>query len=332
MQRATLLVATENDVFVVDAAAGTMARSKGLEDRSSSALAADPRVAGRAWCGCDEAGGVYRTDDGGASWHPSGLQDQSVTAIAASPTEPDVVWAGTEPSQVWRSADGGKTWQRTRDLQELPSSATWSFPPRPETHHVRWIACHPRREGQLFVAIEAGALISTKDGGQTWSDRVPAGPYDTHELAIHPDAPDLLRSAAGDGYFESVDGGLTWTKPRRGLEVGYFRSVAIDPGAPDVVLASAASSPFAAYRAGASDGRLYRRAGDGPWERVSDGWPDPPSTIAPLLLAGHKAGELWAADERGVHQSADGGISWQVVASYPATPRHLWALAQLKIG
>jgi len=25
----------------------------------------------------------------------------------------------------------------------LSSSSEWSFPPRPDTHHVRWIACHP---------------------------------------------------------------------------------------------------------------------------------------------------------------------------------------------
>src|SRR5205823_11109183 len=141
---------------------------------------------------------------------------ENVTAIAASPAAENVVWAGTEPSEVWRSSDGGTTWARTRGLRELPSSSEWSFPPKPDTHHVRWIACHPDEPGRLFVAIEAGALVSTLDGGGSWRDRVRGGPYDTHELAIHPDAPQRLRASAGDGYFESEDGGATWSKPRNG--------------------------------------------------------------------------------------------------------------------
>jgi hypothetical protein len=74
---------------------------------------------------------------------------------------------------------------------------------------------------------------------------------------------------------------------------------------------------------------VYRRAAGAPWERVRDGWPEPAATIAPLLCAGVKAGELWAADERGVHLSDDGGKSWTKVAGYATTPQHLRALALL---
>ena len=48
-----------------------------------------------------------------------------------------------EPSEVWRSADAGSAWEQTSRLETLSSSSEWSFPPRPDTHHVRWIACHP---------------------------------------------------------------------------------------------------------------------------------------------------------------------------------------------
>ena len=60
---------------------------------------------------------------------------------------------------------------------------------------------------------------------------------------------------------------------------------------------------------------------------MRDGWPEPASTIVPLLHAGTKAGELWAADERGVHRSDDGGKSWRRVTSYVASPDHLRGLA-----
>ena len=247
-------------------------------------------------------------------------------SISASPARPDLVWVGTEPSEVWRSPNGGASWTQTFSLGTLPSSSDWSFPPKPDTHHVRWIACNPRDADQLWVAIEAGALVSTLDGGRSWRDRVKDGPWDTHELAIHADAPASLRVAAGDGYFESDDGGATWRSPDEGLDVDYLRSVAIDPAHADVVIVSASTSPRSAYVAGVSDGRLYRREGAGRWVRVSEGWPDPPNTIAPLLMA-DPLGALWAADERGVHYSNDGGVSWRIVARYAATPNNLRGLS-----
>jgi photosystem II stability/assembly factor-like uncharacterized protein len=273
---------------------------------------------------------VFRSDDGGRSWQQTGLAGRLIMALTASPVERDTVWAGTEPSEVWRTEDAGATWQQTSRLETLASSPEWSFPPRPDTHHVRWIACHPREPGRLWVAIEAGALVSTSDGGRTWRDRVRGGPWDTHELAIHPNASNALRVSAGDGYFESDDGGATWRSPRAGLEVGYLRSVAIDPEQPDGVVVSASSGPHTAYVAGRSDGRLYRRVTLERWERVREGWPEPASTIAPLLCAGMQGGELFAADERGVHRSEDGGQRWRCVAGYSRPPQHLRGLVLVR--
>ena len=338
-----IVVATDREVVVADVERGTAATGPGIDGRPTC-LAADALVNGRVWCGTSRAG-VFTSDDGGSSWRSVGLEGRLIMAIAASPTQTDAVWVGTEPSEVWRSADAGTTWEPTSRLDTLPSSSEWAFPPRPDTHHVRWIACHPLEPGRLWVAIEAGALISTPDGGRTWHDRVPGGPWDTHELAVHPGAPDSLRVSAGDGYFESDDAGATWRSPRAGLEVGYLRSVAIDPGHPDVVVVSASTGPYSAYLAGRSDGRVYRRVAperpstglersraedEGRWERVRDGWPEPASTIAPLLCAGATAGELWAADERGVHRSDDGGKSWRQAIGYPSVPQHLRGLALVR--
>lgn len=320
-----VLVATHARILRLDPARGSTTTGTGLAS-PPTAVAWDAFVSGRAWAGTRE-NGVFRSDDGGRRWQPAGLDGAHVTALRPSPALRGLVWAGTEPSQVWRSRDGGGTWVRMEGLEALPSAEEWSFPPRPHTHHVRWIAAHPRDAGRLWVAIEAGALVSTPDGGATWNDRVPGGPRDTHELALHPDRPDTLRVSAGDGYFESPDGGATWHSPGEGLEVGYLRSVAVDPGDAGSAVVSASSRARTAYAAGHSDGRLYRREGGGAWQRVTEGWPDPPTTIAPLLVSGVEAGELWAADERGVHRTRDGGRSWTRVATYPSTPDHLRGLA-----
>lgn len=319
-----LLVALPDRLVAVDTHRGRI-EPIGPSGIRPTCLVSDPVESDHAWFGT-RASGVLRTTDGGATWNPAGLQDERVTALAVG-THARTIWAGTEPSAIWRRAAESDIWTETTPLVELPSSSAWAFPPRPDTHHVRWIAPHPTDADVLWVAVEAGALVRTQDGGATWSDRVAGGPRDTHELAVHPDAPDRLRVSAGDGYFESDDGGETWSRPMEGLEVGYLRSVAIDPGAPEVVLVSASSSARRAYSAGRSDGRVYRKEGDGAWQRVRDGWPDTPSTIAPLLLPGRSAGELWAADERGVHHSADGGRRWSPVAEFTETPDHLRGVA-----
>lgn len=324
----TILVAAANAVYFVDSSRGVTVRAKGLEQVRPSCLSAAGPGRRASWCGTDN-GGVFRTDNGGRSWTSCGLGEERVMSIAMSPTEDGTVWVGTEPSAVWRSDDSGEHWVPCRGLDDLPSSTSWAFPPRPETHHVRWIECHPLDPGRLWVAIEAGALISTPDRGTTWADRVPGGPYDTHQLAVHPGDPEHLHSAAGDGYFESLDGGKTWSSSDSGLDVPYLRSVAVDPVDSSVVVVSAATHAHKAYMAGHADGRLYRREGGGAWERVTRGWPHPPSTIAPLLAAAPTGGGLVAADERGVHESRDSGRTWEQVADYPTEVKLLRGLAVL---
>ena len=43
---------------------------------------------------------------------------------------------GTEPSALFISEDSGETWERREGMEKLPSANRWSFPPRPDCHHV----------------------------------------------------------------------------------------------------------------------------------------------------------------------------------------------------
>ena len=57
--------------------------------------------------------------------------------------------------------------------------------------HVRWIACHPLEPERLWVAIEAGALVSTIDGGHMerprarWTMGHPRARHSSQGLPIH---------------------------------------------------------------------------------------------------------------------------------------------------
>jgi hypothetical protein len=217
-------------------------------------------------------------------------------------------------------------------LNSLGSSQSWSFPPRPWTHRVRWIEPDVNTPGYVFVAIEAGALIQSRDGCLTWIDRVNQGPYDTHTLATHRKAAKRLYSSAGDGYFESFDYGETWKKPVAGLKHHYLYGIGVDSQDAQTVIVSASSGPWQAHNAEDAESFIYRRSEDtGQWELISKGLPESGGTMIPILAASSKnAGEFYLVSNRGIFCSTDSGISWKALdipwlGEYHA--QHPWSLA-----
>jgi photosystem II stability/assembly factor-like uncharacterized protein len=197
-------------------------------------------------------------------------------------------------------------------MNALPSAPEWSFPPKPETHHVRWIEPDPHQPGRLYVAIEAGALIRTEDGGESWHDRVRGGPFDTHTAATHPVAAGRFYAAAGDGYYESEDGGQGWQWPMDGLRHRYLVGVAVDPGDPNTVVVSAAPGPHVAYSPRGAEAYLYRKRADNEFELAMEGLPDAAGSVASRLMGVHnEPGVFYAANNHGLFRSLDAGASWQ---------------------
>lgn len=302
----------QDELLVVGDTDGLWKLQAHLVGMRPSCLAADPNRPERLYCGTF-GNGLYESEDGGNSWRPTGggLLHTDVTEVAAG--SEGAVYAGTEPSAIFRSADGGESWRELAGLTELPSAKYWSFPPRPDTHHVRFIGVDPVRPAQLYVCIEAGALIRSPDYGESWEDRVPNGPRDTHTLVTHPDAPGRLYSAAADGYFESWDFGERWESPEDGLQHRYLWSVAVDPAAPDTVLVSAARGPSQAHSPRAAESVIYRRSGRGPWQRCRSGLPAPEGSMAFELATSASQGIFYAVCNRGVYRSEDAGESWEPV-------------------
>lgn len=282
-----------------------------LPSGTPQCLAGDSSRPGVVYCGTFEDG-VWKSKDSGSTWRrlPYSFGGHSVTSLAVRPGDCDgAIYAGTEPSVVFRSEDGGATWKDMEKLKELPSSNSWSFPPRPETHHVRWIALDPHNVNRLYVAVEAGALLRSFDGGETWSDRVAGGPYDSHTIATHVGAPGRLYSAAGDGYFESLDGGESWLRPMAGLgRHSYLYSVAVDQQDPDTIIVSASRGPWSAYSADEAESHVYRKSADDGWKEVENGLPEPVGTTISALAFGRR--EFYAANNMGIYRSADSGLSW----------------------
>src|SRR5438105_2246265 len=162
-----------------------------LPGSGAQCLAVDPDDPDTVYVGLRE-GGVHRTVDGSRTWIDCGLPESGVFSLAVSAAD-GAVYAGTEPSRLFRSDDRGERWRELEALLELPSRPNWSFPPRPWTSHVRWIAPSPHDANLLLVGIELGGLMRSTDGGQSWQDHRPGAKPDVHSLARH-------RHTAGPPY------------------------------------------------------------------------------------------------------------------------------------
>jgi hypothetical protein len=275
-----------------------------LSGSGAQCLAVDPADPETVFVGLREDG-VRRSVDGGRTWTDCKLPDPAVFSLAVSAAD-GAVYAGTEPSRLFRSDDGGESWSELDALLELPSQPSWSFPPRPWTSHVRWIAPSPHDPGLLLVGIELGGLMRSSDGGQSWQDHRPGAQRDVHSLAWHPHTPGRAYEAGGGGAAFSTDAGESWQPADEGLDRHYSWSVTVDPSDPDCWYVSASTGPYAAHGRGDPQARIYRRRDGEPWRPLAGGLPEPLSAMPYALVAtdgrlvaGLADGQLWESPDRG---------------------------------
>jgi len=268
----SIIAAMQDSLLLIESSKTGWKSHEYLKGSHPQSVTFDPRNPNRVYCGT-LGDGLWKSDDGGQSWErlKNVIFSNEVTSVSASRIEQENrVYVGTEPTGLYRSDNGGESWHRMSTLNNLDSSKSWSFPPRPWTSHVRWIESDVNIPDYVFVVIEAGALVRSLDGGRTWIDRVEQGPYDTHTLSTHQKAPKRLYSSAGDGYFESFDYGQTWNRPIAGLKHHYLYGLAVDPADPNTIVVSASQSAWQGHYIEHANSLVYRRSiendGSGEWK------------------------------------------------------------------
>ncbi|MBT8478673.1 MAG: glycosyl hydrolase, partial [Gemmatimonadetes bacterium] len=204
-------------------------------------------------------GGVWRTDDAGASWRnvsDGQFGAASVGAIAVADSDPNVVWVGmgsacirgntSQGDGVYRSLDGGKSWTHSG---------------LPEAGQIGRIAVDPRNPDVAFVAAlghpfgpnsERG-VYRTRDGGAEWENVLfVSDSTGAVDLALNPANPriiyagmwraerkpwTMISGASEGGIYRSNDSGDTWTRLEGGLPDGLVgkTAVTVSPANPDRV-------------------------------------------------------------------------------------------------
>ncbi|MBL7960305.1 glycoside hydrolase [bacterium] len=105
-----------------------------------------------------DLGGIYRSDDAGASWVRMSSDERlwgrgsDFAEIKADPKNAEVVYSAN--IATWKSTDGGKTWTGFRGA------------PGGDDYHRIWI--NPNDPNILLLAADQGAII-TVNGGETFS-------------------------------------------------------------------------------------------------------------------------------------------------------------------
>ena len=105
----------------------------------------------------DKKGGLFRSDDGGATWRKI-TEDPRIETfwymgeIFADPKNPDVLYVPLQ--NFYRSTDGGKSFTAIKGA------------PGGDDYHTMWI--DPTNPERMILGTDQGATISV-NGGETWS-------------------------------------------------------------------------------------------------------------------------------------------------------------------
>ena len=190
-----------------------------------------------------EAGGFFKSTDGGHGWRESPeLKNEALHSLTQSDANPNVLITGTF-NGIFRSDNSGDTWT------QLPTYNT------PGLVHVESLAIDPRTATTIYAGTWYLPYKST-DGGQSWKS-IKNGIIDDSDIFaidIDPRDPNHIIASACSGIYESSNGGDGWAKVQ-GIPSQSRRTRAIvqHPSIPGLVFAGTTEGFWRSDRGGKAD-------------------------------------------------------------------------------
>ena len=275
---------------------------------AAARLAASPAAPGRAYLASYESG-VYRTDDGGTSWHRlDSYPSDYAHSVLAHPDLPDTVYVGSEPAAVYRSADGGATWEELDGLRAVPESSEWGFHSPTRDSHIRDLRAAPGDADCLYAGIEVGGMVRSADGGRSWR-QLPGLNDDIHCVSLSANRPNRVYVATARAPYRSDDGGGQWEAINAGLERRYTLHIAAAPDDADLALVTVSEN------ARRGNPQFYRSSNAGQsWQLVQGlgAGEDAADMVVAFEWDPEESGRVYAGtDSGGLFSSEDGGVTWQ---------------------
>jgi photosystem II stability/assembly factor-like uncharacterized protein len=291
-------------------------------------------------------GGVWKTEDYGASWLPISdgyLETGSIGAIRVAPSNPDIVYVGTGSDGIRSNVIVGRGVHRSTD-----AGRTWEHLGLRETGQIGAVEIHPENPDVVYVAALGNpfrknpdrGVYRTTNGGRNWeqilftSDSVGA-----IDLEFHPTNPDVMyagmwrgerkpwtiisgmeESAREDGIWRTEDGGDSWEYVALDLPSGLIGKIdfAVTPADPDRV--------YALVETNEPDEGLYRSDDAGrTWRLVSNHQPlmDRPFYYTNVDVDPTDADRVWVSATQ-FWFSDNGGRSWERRSTPHGDNHDLW--------
>ena len=305
-----------------------MTEATQLQDITYS-LSASPNFSENGVCFAARGSGLYRSDDGGDTWHSAygALNLEAPLTTLAVVVSPDFmsdqgVYAGA-PGGILRSSDGGQNW------------STAMLPPPPPIVSSLVISPNFSQDGVLLAGTNEDGVFRSADRGRHWS-AWNFGLLDLNVLClvISPDFAhdETLFAGTETGVFRSTNGGRAWREIDFPTEYAPVLSLALSADLANDGVLLAGTESYGLLRSG-DEGHTWSRLGQ---EIITD-------NVNAIILGPEYTDrpEILVALSDRLLVSRDGGTSWsdwregltfeQGVASVVA-PQGLGSKASLLLG
>ena len=232
---------------------------------SIGSIGLDPSDPNRVWVGTGEnnggrhigyGDGIYKSNDGGASWENMGLKEsEHISKIIVHPEDPDTIWVASQgplwspggERGVFKSTDGGETWENTLASGEYTGATDMMIDPRNPDRLYAAMWQHHRTVAAWVGGGPESGIWKSEDGGETWDELkkgLPKGNMGKIGLAISPMRPDVVYAAIEEdrrtgGVWRSADRGGSWEKMSDAVGQGtgphYYQELYASPHQFDLI-------------------------------------------------------------------------------------------------
>lgn len=252
----------------------------------------------------EELGGLYRSDDGGASWqrvngeHKLRQRAWYYTDIFAAPQDEETVYALN--TGFYKSTDAGKT------FEEIGV-------PHGDVHSL-WL--NPNNPNIMVNSNDGGANVSL-NGGKTWSTQKnqPTGQF--YRLEVDDQFPYRVYGAQQDNSTISIPykmaGDVSPKQYWYSVGGGESGHVAVDPENPNIVYAGSYSGEITRFSK--EKGETLQLT---PYPHYTEGTNMTDLKYRfqwnfPILISKHTPDTMYITSQY-VHRSTDGGFNWEVIS------------------